>query len=67
MPGYAKTQTGPVILYFRKDKYITFGKTESADIAFDAAEKPVPTAWFAKELNAETKKMIADLALALFA
>ena len=52
MPGYAKTKTGPVLVYFRKDKYITFGQTESSRIEFDKEANPAPTAWFIEELNA---------------
>lgn len=62
MPGYAKTKTGPVVMYFRKDKYITFGKTESADITFDSSGSPVPVAWFTEQLNNESKKMIKSVA-----
>lgn len=61
MPGYAKTKTGPVVMYFRKDKYITFGKTESADISFGSTEEPVSVAWFAQELNEATKKHCCKL------
>ena len=62
MPGYAKTKTGPVVMYFRKDKYITFGKTESADISFNSKSNPEPVAWFVKKLNNESRKMIKDIA-----
>lgn len=62
MPGYAKSKTGPVVVYFRKDKYITFGKTESAEFTFDADGAPVPTAWFADSLSPATKALIAELA-----
>ncbi len=62
MPGYAKSKSGPVVLYFRKDTYITFGITEGADINFDGKGSPIPVAWFIGSLNNTSKKMISDLA-----
>lgn len=51
MPGYAKTKTGPVLVYFRKDKYITFGQTESAYVEFDGLDNSVEVAWYFAEIN----------------
>jgi hypothetical protein len=51
MPGYAKTKTGPVLVYFRKDKYITFGQTESAHLEFDSESHGVGVAWLFTEIN----------------
>ena len=50
MPGYAKSQRGPVLVYFRKDKFITFGQTENSNIEF-ADGKPCAVAWYFSELN----------------
>lgn len=51
MPGYAKTKNGPVLVYFRKDKYITFGQTESAHLKFDKIDQSVEVAWFFTKIN----------------
>jgi hypothetical protein len=50
MPGYAKSQKGPVLVYFRKDKFITFGQTENSNVEF-ADGKPCAVAWYFNELN----------------
>jgi hypothetical protein len=65
MPGYSKTKTSPVVMYFRKDKYITFGRTESANISFDSKCSPEPVAWFVEKLDDESKKMIRDIAMSV--
>lgn len=51
MPGYAKTQTGPVLLYFRKDKYVTFGITESANVEFDDTAHSAEVSWYFADIN----------------
>lgn len=61
MPGYAKTKTGPVIIYFRKDKYITFGKTESAYLEFDDKANSATVAWYFTDINDEALAIIASV------
>ncbi len=61
MPGYAKTQTGPVLVYFRKDKYITFGQTESAYLDFDGKTNGVAAAWFFTDINATAVEKITGV------
>lgn len=51
MPGYAKTKDGPVLVYFRKDKYITFGKTENAHLEFDSKNNSAEVSWYFTEIN----------------
>lgn len=51
MPGYAKSQTGAVLVYFRKDKYITFGQTESSHVEFDDKANSAAVAWYFTEIN----------------
>ena len=51
MPGYAKAQTGPVIIYFRKDIYITFGKTQFAHVDLDDKTNSEGVAWYLTEVN----------------
>ncbi len=60
MPGYAKTEDGPVILFFREDKYISFGLTENANINVDGFGL-VESAWFLTELNGATEKKISSI------
>ncbi len=62
MPGYAQTNSGPVVMYFRKDKYITFGKTEHSKIIYDEKGTPQAVAWFANSLNNETRTKIREIA-----
>jgi hypothetical protein len=51
MPGYAKTQTGPVLVYFRKDIYIQFGKTQFAHEEFDGKTCSAVMAWYFTDIN----------------
>lgn len=61
MPGYAKE--GPVLVFIRKDDYVTFGITEKANIALEAGatDQLMPTSWFLTELDTATEARIADI------
>ena len=61
MPGYART--GPVLVFFRKDAYVTFGLTEKALFTIEegASNKLMPSAWFFTELDDATEAAIADI------
>ncbi len=61
MPGYATK--GPVLVFIRKDDYLTFGLTEKANLLIDAdaPDKLVPNAWFLTELDEATEARIADI------
>ena len=61
MPGYAKD--GPVLVFFRKDDYITFGLTEKANFAIKdgAPDQLMPSAWFLTDLDDATEAKIADI------
>lgn len=62
MPGYAKTKDSAVICFFREDKYMTFGLTESVQFEpkANATDLLMPCAWFFSELdNATEQKIIA--------
>lgn len=63
MPGYAKTKDGPVICYFRTDKYMTFGLTEKANFTHEegAPDQLLATAWFFTELDDATEAKISDI------
>ena len=63
MPGYAKSKSTPVLLFFRADDYMTFGLTEKAHHAPDPnlPHKLMPSAWFFTELDDATEEKIAHI------
>lgn len=61
MPGYAKTKTGAVLVYFRKDKFITVGQSESSHIEFDDQTNGQSVAWNFTEINDKALAQIADI------
>lgn len=65
MPGYALKSDGPVVLFFREDKYISFGITENTplDKLGNPDEAPVSAAWYLRKLDASSEAMIADIVL----
>ena len=63
MPGYALKKDGPVVLFFREDKYISFGLTENTNLKElgSTEEGLVEAAWYLSKLNADTEAKIADI------
>jgi len=63
MPGYALRKDGPVVLFFREDKYISFGLTDSTNLEAigDPSRGLVDVAWYLSALNADTEAKIADI------
>lgn len=63
MPGYAKTKDSAVLVYFRKDRYMTFGITESVDLVVPegATNKLVPYGWQFDTLDEATEKRISEI------
>ena len=61
MPGYAKD--GPVLCFFRRDKYMTFGLTEKAHfaVAEDVPHRLMPASWFFDDLDEATETRIAAI------
>ena len=61
MPGYAKD--GPVLCFFRLDKYMTFGLTEKANFAReeDAPDQLMASSWFFTALDDATEDRLADI------
>lgn len=51
MPGYAASEKSAVLVYFRKDKYITFGQTESSHVEFNNKTNSAAVSWYFTELN----------------
>jgi len=63
MPGYALKSDGPVVLFFREDKYVSFGTTESANLAELGSlnDELVGSAWYLTTLNDDIEANIADI------
>jgi len=63
MPGYALSEKGPVVIFFREDKYISFGLTESSNLTEigNTDEGLVEVAWYFISLNASSEAKIADI------
>lgn len=61
MPGYAKD--GPVLCFFRVDKYMTFGLTEHAAFALEegATDQLMPSSWFFDALDDATEVRLAEI------
>ncbi len=62
MPGYAKG-SGPVLVFFRVDDYLTFGLTEKAhfEVAEGAKDQLMPCSWFFTELDDATEARITEI------
>lgn len=63
MPGYALKSDGPVVLFFREDKYISFGLTENTNLTElgSPEDGPVEAAWYLAKLDAAAEAKIADI------
>ena len=63
MPGYALDPQGPVVLFFREDKYISFGFTENTNLTEigNPNEELVEVAWYFTKLSSDVESKIADI------
>jgi len=63
MPGYALKSDGPVVVFFRQDKYISFGLTESTNLTElgSPEEGLVEVAWYLSKLDVAAEVKIADI------
>lgn len=63
MPGYALKSDGPVVLFFREDKYVSFGLTENTNLSElgSADEGLVESAWYLSKLDDAIEAKIADI------
>jgi hypothetical protein len=63
MPGYALKSDGPVVLFFREDKYVSFGLTENTNLAElgNPEDGLVAVAWYLTKLDADAEAKIADI------
>jgi hypothetical protein len=61
MPGYAKD--GPVVCFFRADKYMTFGLTDKANFTRgeDASDQLMESAWYFTALDDATEARLSDI------
>jgi hypothetical protein len=61
MPGYAKA--GPVLCFFRADKYMTFGLTEKANFAREegAPDQLMASSWFFTALDDATETKLSAI------
>ena len=64
MPGYARGRSKPVLVFIRKDDYVTLGVNEKANIVpeLGATDQLIPNAWYLKaELDAATEAHVAEI------
>lgn len=63
MPGYALKHDGPVVLFFREDKYISFGLTENTNLTELGSPEDglVESAWYLSKLDVDAEVKIADI------
>jgi hypothetical protein len=61
MPGYAKTKDSAVLVFFREDKYMTFGFTEAVAFSPESETSLMPCAWFFTELTDATEQKIVQI------
>lgn len=63
MPGYALKSDGPVVLFFREDKYISFGLTENTNLTEIGSPEDglVEVAWYFSTFTAEVEAKIAGI------
>lgn len=63
MPGYALRKDGPVVLFFREDKYISFGISENTPLTElgSVDSEMVSAAWYLTQLTPSIEAKIADI------
>lgn len=64
MPGYARTKSTPVLVFFRLDgEVMSLGTTEKANHTLDedAPDLLAPSAWFVSELDEPTERRISSI------
>ena len=61
MPGYGKD--GPVICFFRADKYMTFGLTDKANLTREegAPHQLIESAWYFTALDDATEAKLSAI------
>jgi hypothetical protein len=61
MPGYARE--GPIVCFFRADKYMTFGLTDKANLTREegASHQLLESAWYFSALDDATEAKLSDI------
>lgn len=63
MPGYAKSASAPVLVFFRNDERMSLGVSEKAPFrpAGGSDGLLMPAAWYFEELDEATEKRVAEI------
>lgn len=66
MPGYALGRSKPVLVFIRKDDYLTFGFTEKANLRVEegAPDQLIASSWFLTGLDEATAARMAEIVVA---
>ena len=69
MPGYAKSASSPVLVFFRNDELMTLGVSEKASLAPAGGEdgRLIPAAWYFDGLDEATERRVAEIVRAAVA
>lgn len=63
MPGYAKSASSPVLVFFRNDDLMSIGVTEKATLKPAGGENGllIPAAWYFEGLDDVTERRVAEI------
>ncbi|TDZ79114.1 hypothetical protein DE4585_02849 [Mycobacteroides salmoniphilum] len=63
MPGYAKSASSPVLVFFRNDDLMSLGVSEKATLKPAGGEDGllIPAAWYFEGLNDVTERRVAEI------
>lgn len=63
MPGYAKSASSPVLVFFRNDDMMSLGVSEKATLkpAGDEDGLLIPAAWYFEGLDDVTERRVAEI------
>lgn len=63
MPGYAKSNSTPVLVFFRNDELMSLGVSEKANLKPAGGKDGllIPSAWYFDDLDATTEKRVAEI------
>lgn len=63
MPGYAKSASSPVLVFFRNDELMSLGVTERATLhpAGGRDGLLIPAAWYFQDLDEVTERRVAEI------
>lgn len=63
MPGYAKSSSSPVLVFFRNDELMSLGVSEKANLTPAGGKDGllIPSAWYFDCLDATTEKRVAEI------